>query len=360
MKPLVCSQSRLPCLHFTLVVLAITAALELTASADVRFSLTDLGTLYGQWSQAEDINNSGQIVGRSYSSTYYDGFLYSGGVMTALPAFGTSTYCNGINNNGQVVGSTQTAGGYQHAYLYSSGTMTDLGNGSASGINNNGQVVGSGPGSHAFLYSGGSMTDLGTLGGVHSYGLDINDNGQVVGAADPLGSSYYHAFLYSGGGMTDLGTFGGTYSSATAINNSGQIAGWAYNSAGQSHAFLYVNGSMVDLGTAPNATTSSAADINDLGQIVGTGQHSSGYRHAWLFDGAMLDLNDLIAPGSGWVLEDARAINDSGQIVGYGYTGSGYEHAFLLTPVPEPSLLALLTLGSVAALLRGQRGKAPA
>ena len=57
----------------------------------------------------------------------------------------------------------------------------------------------------------------------------------------------------------------------------------------------------------------------------------------------MLDLNTLIAPGSGWILTEARDINDRGQIVGYGQTTQG-TRAFLLTPVPEPAtnLMAVL------------------
>jgi hypothetical protein len=69
----------------------------------------------------------------------------------------------------------------------------------------------------------------------------------------------------------------------------------------------------------------------------------------------MIDLNSLIAPGSGWVLESATAVNDSGQIAGNGII-DGQEHAFLLTPehdsvsltaVPEPSSI-LLAAGGVA------------
>ena len=47
----------------------------------------------------------------------------------------------------------------------------------------------------------------------------------------------------------------------------------------------------------------------------------------------MLDLNDLVPTGSGWVLEFADDINSSGQIVGEGFI-DGEFHAFLLTPVP--------------------------
>lgn len=45
----------------------------------------------------------------------------------------------------------------------------------------------------------------------------------------------------------------------------------------------------------------------------------------------MLDLNDLIPPGAGWVLTDAIDINNDGQIVGNGYL-DGAVRAFLLMP----------------------------
>ena len=47
----------------------------------------------------------------------------------------------------------------------------------------------------------------------------------------------------------------------------------------------------------------------------------------------MLDLNDLIPPDSGWLLQRANDINDQGQIVGRGIT-DGQFRAFLLTPLP--------------------------
>ena len=77
---------------------------------------------------------------------------------------------------------------------------------------------------HAFLYSNGTMTDLGTLGGLSSDPYDINDNGQVVGFAE-LTDGQQHAFLYSNGIMTDLGALGGTFSCAYSINNNGQVVG---------------------------------------------------------------------------------------------------------------------------------------
>jgi hypothetical protein len=53
---------------------------------------------------------------------------------------------------------------------------------------------------------------------------------------------------------------------------------------------------------------------------------------AFLWDnGEMLDLNERIAPDSGWELSRATAINDRGQIVGYGLF-QGQQAGFVLIP----------------------------
>ncbi len=133
----------------------------------------------------------------------------------------------------------------------------------------------------------------------------INARGEIVGGAavtaiDPnTGFPYYHAFLYSGGQMVDLGTLGAIPSSgATAINNQGQIVGDIQATDNISHGFLYNHGKM-------------------------------------------RDLNNLIAPNSGWLIFAATGINDHGQISAWGYqstTGlpTGPEHALLLTPLASP------------------------
>src|SRR5437899_953810 len=78
-------------------------------------------------------------------------------------------------------------------------TFTDLGNlgfgvaPTGLAINSSGQVAGGSYTTparyHAFLYSGGSMSDLGTLGGIDSYGYGINVSGQVVGRSDLTGNA---------------------------------------------------------------------------------------------------------------------------------------------------------------------------
>ena len=198
-----------------------------------------------------------------------------------------------------------------------------------------------------------TITDLGTLGGIQSHGSGINASGTVTGDAATSGSNPSHAFLYDGT-MHDLGTLGGTSSIGRGINASGQVTGGASTTNNFiQHAFLY-DGTMHDLGTLGGAD-SDGYGINASGQITGysetTGNAAS---DAFLYENSqMFDLNSLIPPSSGWVLEQGNGINDLGQITGYGTVG-GQTHAFLLTPVPEPStfLLASLAFPAVFFFLR--------
>jgi probable HAF family extracellular repeat protein len=316
----------------------------------IRYSVTDLGTLGGDWSSADGINNAGQVVGGAYTASgIIHAFLYSGGSMIDLGTLGGDYSCaSGINDNGQVVGEASIASGdlYDYAFLYSGGSMIDLGTfgggGSmACGINKNGQVVGMAATSaaqnlnHAFLYSGGSMIDLGTLGGDYSFASGINDNGQVVGGASSVyEGDFNYAFLYSGGSMIVLGTLGGDYSCASGINDNGQVVGTAWTASEDYHAFLYSGGSMIDLGTL-GESRSDAFGINNNGQVVGcVGDALGKNTRAFLCSGGvMTDLNSLIGTNSGWTLKSASSINDNGQIVGSGINPSGQTHAFLLTPL---------------------------
>lgn len=97
------------------------------------------------------------------------------------------------------------------------------------------------------------------------------------------------------------------------------------------HAVLWENGKAVDLGGFGG--DSYAYGINAVGKVVGRAETETGGRRAFLWNkGKMFDLNNLIAPDSGWFLSSANAINNRGQIVGTG----GYhnqQRAFLLTPI---------------------------
>jgi len=184
---------------------------------------------------------------------------------------------------------------------------------------------------HAFLYSGGTLTDLGTFGGTNSYPGAINNSGQVVGSAQTVAKTY-HAFLYSGGTLGDLGTLGGASSEAAAINDARQVVGRSQTASEAYHAFLFSSGIMIDLGTF-GGTESAAVGMNGSGQVVGWADTPGDIvSHAFLYSGGDLaDLNALFPSDSGWELQQAFFINDRGQVAGLGVIG-GQAHAFLLDP----------------------------
>ena len=324
-------------------------------------------------------------------------FLYSNGVMKDLGTIsagrGSSAY--GINDTGQVVGSSNIGGippqyaGQNYSFIYSNGVMNGIDQNlnkiaidresSASDINNYGQIVGSYTAqqrsdclytcltTHAFLYSAGSLIDVGNyIGGAASTARGINDLGQITGSYRLLNGNQpgnFHAFIFSANSTIDLGTLGGRDSGATAINNAGQVVGTSYTTAGKQHAFLYSTGTMIDLGTL-GGDASAAYGINNLGQVVGLSNSTPfGLGLPFLYsNGTMINLNSLIDPTSQWVIHEVNAINDAGDIAAYGCsTVIGECHALLLdyantttTSVPEPACFTLVSLG-LASFYRRRR-----
>jgi probable HAF family extracellular repeat protein len=324
--------------------------------AAVQYAITDIGTLSGPDSQVRAINDLGQVVGtsRDYNT---DGrerpFLYSNGSMTDLgtlaspPSNGTAW---AINNAGQIVGHSGS-----RAFLYSNNTLTDLSadlgssTSYAYGINAAGQIVGQ-ANALPFLLSNGTKTTLPTLGGSSGTAFDINSAGRIVGysTTDTASGAPNHAFLYADNTLSDLGTLGGANSFARAINDAGQIVGNSdLSTPGVTHAFLYADGHMADLGTF-GGNSSYALGISEAGAVLGQAEVTPGDNvnpHAFLYaDGTFTDLNSLIDPSSGWVLNAAYGLNARGQIAGYGTINGTRLRGFLLTPVPEPTTLSLVFL----------------
>jgi probable HAF family extracellular repeat protein len=204
-------------------------------------------------------------------------------------------------------------------------------------INEKGQLCGYGrydnnPPAHGFFFENGELIDL----GASTIAWDMNEQGHVVG--EGIGSGSYRAFLWIDGQMIDLhdpALFQGHFSRARAINEFGVIAGEAdYTSTGATSetATLWDHGAIVNLGTL-GGSSSMVRDINDHGTVVGVSSLSGFGVHAFIHrNGAMEDLNDLIPPGSGWVLANAYSITNSGIIVGDGFTAEGGPRPFILVP----------------------------
>ena len=226
-------------------------------------AMHDMGTLGGPDTLPEAMNERGQIVGQSYTSSIpnpdsgiptIDPFLWQNGTMMDIGGFGgTWGVANFINSSGKVVGASDLDGDY---------------------IN------------HAFLWDRGSLTDLGTLGGYNSQALWINNGGDVVGVADLTGSQTHDAFLWSKGVMTDLGNLG-LSSFGFAINSGGQVIGHSKINDGSFRAFIWEkSGPMVDLNTlvypASDILLVDPYYINDRGYIAVRGVLPNGDEHAFL------------------------------------------------------------------------------
>ena len=314
------------------------------------YTLKDLGNLGGTDITVTGVNSTGQVTGFGLTSQGdYHAFLWSSGVMTDLGVYSTNSesQAGGINNSGVIAG-TQTGSAGTQAGTWTGGVYTPVGNAgtSATGINDAGQVVGmyttaNGQG-HAYRTSGASIQDLGTLaGGIWSAAYGINNSGAVTGYGMTSSGNFRGFVTDAAGKMTALSTLGGSNSYGMAINNTGQVAGSASVTSGYVHAAEWNNGSVIDLGTLGGGN-SFAYGINSSAMIVGYSYLSNSQdSHAFVYrNGILYDLNALIPSAPGWTLLNAYSINDSGQIAGTGLF-NGQQEAFLLTPQAQlGSLLA--------------------
>jgi probable HAF family extracellular repeat protein len=208
-----------------------------------------------------------------------------------------SSQANAINNNGQVVG--QAGNTDTHAIIWNSGVPTDLsalsGNaGAALAINNAGEVAGySYPSgisglSQATIWNGTTPTVLGTLGGSRSFAEAINNAGEVAGHSYTNGNATDLAFTWNGGALTPLGLLANSADSdAYGINDAGLVVGTSIMNVGERHATLWDGTVPVDLNTLLDSGGNGwllvdALAINDSGQIVGWGFNSLGQQEAFL------------------------------------------------------------------------------
>jgi probable HAF family extracellular repeat protein len=334
------------------------------------YDVIDLGTLGGTSSQASGINNSGQIVG--YANTLSNAASHavlwtnSGSPAIDLGVLSGDGYsvANDISDSGQIVGQSSNSTNFQPVvWTNSLSPPIDLGTlggsfGGASGINTSGQVVGSAytvnnANSLAAFWSNSSSsaTSLASLnGGTMSAASGINNSGGIVGWSNDSGELQHATFwTNSSSPAVDLWLGEAATSSALGINDSGQIVGWGLTLSGQRGiVWNSSSSSPIELGTF-GGNNGIANGINGLGQIVGWADDGSGNQRAALWTNSAtpaIDLNSLIPASSGWFLLSATGINNSREIVGYGII-NGQTHGFALVPLAAQNLVITVVGASV-------------
>lgn len=217
----------------------------------------------GNNSEASDVNDLGQVTGDAENGTHDPGCISPTVLDYEAVIWGPKK--NHIKELPPIVGDTSGAG---------------------VGINDNGDVVGeSGPCGlgqdslsaylHAVLWRRGKPIALPTLGGTNSnIGFSINEGGEAAGYSALTGNATVHAaFWKTSRSVADLGTLpGDAQSYGVSINNAGQIVG-ASCGVVTCRAFLWQNGGMIDLNTlippSSRYLLTGAGAINDSGVIVG-------------------------------------------------------------------------------------------
>ncbi len=314
-----------------------------------------VGSAGGAAGSVHALSDAGLVVGERDAGGAFHAFVFTdGGILDLGTLGGTHSAALDVSPSGIIVGRSDLRfPGVVRAFLFDAGVMRDIGTLPdavemvALGVNDAGDVVGralvatgADESTRAFLLRDGELVELGTLGGEGASAVAVNPAGHIVGwSLDASGRT--RAFRWSAeSGMADLGTLGGAESRAAGINSAGVIVGEAETALGVAHACVWAEGETIDLGTL-GGLRSAAAAVNDAGVVVGGSQIGSGIdQHAFIrvAGGRLTDLNELMRPGTPWVLSSARDINNAGQVLveGFRLTAGRFESAaFILHPVEE-------------------------
>lgn len=361
---------------------ALGAATCVSAYAQVRFHVEDLGTLKGgDFACAMGLNNKGwteemdTLLDQKSGNMLLRASLRIDGVKIDLGTLGGPNswiHWGGINQRANAVGFAETStpdpdgedfcffgtGLTCRPFLWQDGDMAALptlggNNGLASAINSRGQVVGQAETTEVdsgcppyrtappVLWQKGRAEQLPTVeGDPDGIAVGINDPGQVVGFTGTC-TAALHAVLWENGMATELPNLGSTSQNvALAINNRGQIVGNSSPDPTTIYAVLWQNGKITKLGTISGDFASNASGINDKGQVVGSSFDANfNPSHAFLWEnGVMTDLSTLFPPGYHLYPTMANKINARGQISGMATDlKTGTVHAFLATPAEGES-----------------------
>jgi hypothetical protein len=242
--------------------------------------------------EADVINDRGEIAGESGHPHSLAGLadltIFAPGGVHAISVRGITIYGapSGLNDSGEIVGYAELPWVKAVEAVFSYPDKIEcsphilVANGDISAINNKGDTI---------SYSASGAPDDYCRSGVAQHipfwAYALNNNGDIVGFADPPQSAVYS---------------GGMFSKSSEIDA-------AHAKLGSYHL-------------SENAASGYVVPVN--------------YGDAMLYSGgSVYDLNTLVPNHPGFTLQSAVSINDRGEIVGYTIDQSGNLTGYLLTPV---------------------------
>lgn len=338
-----CYRNKVP-LNSAALATVVLLSLSSIAAAQPAYNVINLSQLFGNYSlSATAINDAGQVLLTGGAGASY---LYSNGTLTQIGSAADVTRVNDLNNQGQIVGYARPDenGSEFQAFLFNPNTSTTI-NPAPPGsvysygyaINNLGQVVGQSqsPASppSVFLYDGSESNVINALAGLDPVPMAINDSGEIL--VNDIGT----ASVYLNGTVTNIGSFGAS-TNAYAMNNAGAVVGSSAYTNNLMHAFLFDGTQMIDID--PTDTQNSVAEaINSHGQVVGDLDVNT-VPVAFLYQNGILTTLSSLLPlepdGEPDNIYGNLLINNSGEIVCTGGT-----NVLLLIPVvPAPAATSVL------------------
>jgi uncharacterized membrane protein len=294
-----------------------------------QYKLTILPNLPGRTTtEAIAINDAGVIVGAEEGTA----IVWHNGVASALASPTEPSRAVAINASGDIVGDfidPNTTLSSSTAILWTAdgnftaiGTLPGFDSSSANDIDVDGTVVGLAYTRDNQNFVGAPFkwrSDTGVQAIPELIFVDAINNGFIAGTAPN-----HHAALLKDGNLIDLGV---ATSGAADVNAAGHVIGSFVSGNGFPNGFAWLgHDPMVQVtATGPMESSTEARGINDSDQAVGLitlfdplGNAVQIHTRAmmWTASGGTVDLNTLIAPGSGFTLVWANAINNKGVIVG--------------------------------------------
>lgn len=374
------------------------------------YTIEYLPGLGGTHSRGDSVNDAGWVAGYSHlDASYRHATLWLGATPIDLGTLGSKDEAKNSsvvwpvkNDNGLIVGISQTdmaepngeawscsaffpaataTGKRCLGFAWHNGKMRPLPtlggtNGFATGANDSGQIVGWAEtdvhdptcntpqvlGFRALIWGphGNSKHVLPIpANDSASAATAINNHGQVVGIAGDCdvavgGLTARHMLRWEAdGSFIELPGIGGAqFNTPMTINEHGDVAGFLDHPGDViTEAFVWTSraGTRLLGFLQPTDTVSEATGINDQRQVVGLSCTGAACRAFLWQDGAMHDLNDLIAADPSMLLTHAMDINDAGQITGRATRiATGERVTFVLTPTGVP----IATLDSAPETLR--------